>query len=129
MRELLSGIFKLKPENKQLRLKFADLSVTNDIMTEAIEISKKIELLKQVRSVLDTCDREMIGFIRKQEPTLAVDIQRLMMASVDKRFESNGVKSKVESSELGAENQLRFMKRSLFCSWLSKRCFRCRSKT
>ena len=49
IRELLSEISKLKLENKQLKFKVADLSVTNDIMAEAIEISKKRELLKQVK--------------------------------------------------------------------------------
>jgi hypothetical protein len=49
IRELLSEISKLKLENKQLKFKVADLSVTNDIMAEAIEISKKREFLKQVK--------------------------------------------------------------------------------
>jgi transposase-like protein len=49
IRELISEISKLKLENKQLKFKVADLSVTNDIMAEAIEISKKRDLLKQVK--------------------------------------------------------------------------------
>ena len=49
IRELLSEISKLKLENRQLKFKVADLSVTNDIMAEAIEISKKRELLKQAK--------------------------------------------------------------------------------
>lgn len=49
IRELLSEITVLKSENKQLKFKVADLAVTNDILTEAIEISKKRELLKQAQ--------------------------------------------------------------------------------
>jgi transposase-like protein len=41
IRGLISEISKLKLENEHLKFKVADLSVTNDIMTEAIEISKK----------------------------------------------------------------------------------------
>jgi regulator of replication initiation timing len=41
IRDLISEISKLKLENKHLKFKVADLSVTNDIMAEAIEISKK----------------------------------------------------------------------------------------
>jgi putative transposase len=37
---------------------------------------------------LDTCDREVIEFIGKQEPILAADVQSLMIASVEKRFDS-----------------------------------------
>jgi transposase-like protein len=48
IRELLLEISKLKNENKHLKVKVADLTVSNDIMTEAIAIAKKRELLKQV---------------------------------------------------------------------------------
>lgn len=48
VRELLLEISKLKTENTHLKVKVADLSVTNDILTDAIEISKKRALLKQV---------------------------------------------------------------------------------
>lgn len=36
--------------------------------------------------VLDTCDREAIGFIARREPVLAVDVQSIMIESVEKRF-------------------------------------------
>jgi putative transposase len=36
--------------------------------------------------VLDTCDREIIGFITKREPILAGDVQSIMIESVEKRF-------------------------------------------
>ena len=36
--------------------------------------------------VLDTCDREAIGFIARREPILAVDVQSIMIESVEKRF-------------------------------------------
>lgn len=36
--------------------------------------------------VLDTCDREAIGFIAKREPILAEDVQSIMVESVEKRF-------------------------------------------
>ena len=36
--------------------------------------------------VLDTCDREVIGFIVKLVPILAVDVQSLMVECVEKRF-------------------------------------------
>ena len=49
VRELILEISKLKSENKQLKFKVADLAVTNDILTDAIEIAKKRELLKQAR--------------------------------------------------------------------------------
>jgi hypothetical protein len=49
VRELLLENSKLKGENKQLKIKVADLAVTNDILAEAIEIAKKTELLKQVK--------------------------------------------------------------------------------
>jgi transposase-like protein len=49
IRELLSEISSLKNQNKQLKVKVADLSVTNDILTEAIEIAKKRTLLKQAQ--------------------------------------------------------------------------------
>ena len=48
VRELLNEIAELKKENKQLKVKVADLSVGNDILTEAIEIQKKRNLLKQL---------------------------------------------------------------------------------
>jgi len=35
---------------------------------------------------LDTCDREAISFIAKTAPILAVDVQSLMIESVEKRF-------------------------------------------
>ena len=47
VRELLLEISTLKSQNKHLKVKVADLSVTNDILTEAINISKKKALLKQ----------------------------------------------------------------------------------
>ena len=49
IKELLLEISKLKSENKQLKFKVADLAVSNDILNEAIEISKKRELLKQAQ--------------------------------------------------------------------------------
>jgi transposase-like protein len=49
IRELLLEITRLKSENKQLKCKVADLAVSNDILNEAIEISKKRELLKQAQ--------------------------------------------------------------------------------
>lgn len=36
--------------------------------------------------VLDTCDREAIRFIAKTEPILAIDVQSIMIESVEKRF-------------------------------------------
>ena len=48
VRELLSEIAALKNENKQLKVKVADLTVGNDILNEAIEIQKKRNLLKQL---------------------------------------------------------------------------------
>ena len=36
--------------------------------------------------VLDTCDREVIQFTAKTEPILAVDVQSIMVESVEKRF-------------------------------------------
>ena len=48
-RELLFEVTKLKTENKLLKCKVADLAVSNDILHEAIEISKKRELLKQAK--------------------------------------------------------------------------------
>ena len=36
--------------------------------------------------VLDTCDREVIGVIAKTSPILAVDVQSIMVESVEKRF-------------------------------------------
>jgi transposase-like protein len=49
IKELLSEISNLKTENKQLKVKVADLAVSNDILTDAIEISKKRQLLKQAQ--------------------------------------------------------------------------------
>ena len=49
IRELLREISSLKTENKQLKVKVADLAVSNDILTEAIEISKKRILLKRAQ--------------------------------------------------------------------------------
>ncbi len=48
VRELLTEIENLKKENKQLKIKVADLAVGNDIMTEAIAIQKKRNLLRQL---------------------------------------------------------------------------------
>jgi putative transposase len=36
--------------------------------------------------ILDTCDREVIGFIARPTPILAVDVQSLMVVCVEKRF-------------------------------------------
>ena len=47
VRELLLENTKLKTENTHLKIKVADLSVSNDILTDAIEIAKKRTLLKQ----------------------------------------------------------------------------------
>lgn len=49
IRELFREISSLKTENKQLKVKVADLAVSNDILTEAIEISKKRILLKRAQ--------------------------------------------------------------------------------
>lgn len=49
IRELFREISSLKTENKQLKVKVADLAVSNDILTEVIEISKKRILLKQAQ--------------------------------------------------------------------------------
>ena len=51
IRELINEIAELKKENKQLKVKVADLAVGNDILTEAIEIQKKRNLLKQLGSL------------------------------------------------------------------------------
>ena len=48
VRELLLEIADLKKENKQLKVKVADLAVGNDIMAEAIAIQKKRNLLRQL---------------------------------------------------------------------------------
>ena len=48
IRELINEIAELKKENKQLKVKVADLVVGNDILTEAIDIQKKRNLLKQL---------------------------------------------------------------------------------
>ena len=47
VRELLFENTKLKTENIHLKIKVADLSVSNNILTDAIEIAKKRTLLKQ----------------------------------------------------------------------------------
>jgi transposase-like protein len=47
VRELILEISKLKTENTYLKVKVADLAVTNDILSDAIEIAKKRTLLKQ----------------------------------------------------------------------------------
>ena len=47
IKELLLEIRNLKSENKNLKIKVADLAVSNDILTDAIEIAKKREILKQ----------------------------------------------------------------------------------
>lgn len=49
IQELILEISKLKAENKQLKFKVADLAVSNDILTDALEIAKKRELLKQAK--------------------------------------------------------------------------------
>ena len=41
-----------------------------------------------VMFALDTCDREVIEYIAKKEPMIAADVQSLMIASVEKRFNS-----------------------------------------
>lgn len=48
-RELILENSKLKSELKHLKVTVADLSVKNNILTDAIEISKKMELLEQVK--------------------------------------------------------------------------------
>ena len=49
IKQLIAEITSLKGENKQLKVKVADLAVTNDILTDAIDIAKKRALLKQVQ--------------------------------------------------------------------------------
>jgi transposase len=49
IKELLLEISSLKKENRQLKVKVADLSVSNDILSDAIEIAKKRHLLKQAQ--------------------------------------------------------------------------------
>lgn len=48
IRELLQEISNLKNENKLLKLKVADLSISNDIKTEALDIVKKRAIMKQL---------------------------------------------------------------------------------
>ena len=48
VRELILENSKLKSEIKQLKIKVADLAVSNDILTDAMAIAKKRALLKQV---------------------------------------------------------------------------------
>lgn len=38
--------------------------------------------------ILDTCDREIIGFIAKSEPIHASDVQSLLIEAVEKRFDA-----------------------------------------
>lgn len=49
IRELVLENSRLKSENSKLKIKIADLAVSNDILTDAIEISKKREFLKQAQ--------------------------------------------------------------------------------
>lgn len=48
IRELLTENASLKKEVKQLKVKVADLAVGNDILTDAIEIQKKRNLLREL---------------------------------------------------------------------------------
>ena len=50
VKELLQEISKLKQENNHLKIKVADLAVSNDILNDAMEILKKRDLLKAVQS-------------------------------------------------------------------------------
>jgi len=59
IRELLREISSLKIENKQLKVKVADLAVSNDILTDAIEISKKRTLLKQAQLLEKSKNRKI----------------------------------------------------------------------
>lgn len=49
-----------------------------------------------VAFALDTCDREVIRYIAKTEPILAVDIQALMLMSVEARFDGLNVPRKIQ---------------------------------
>jgi transposase-like protein len=49
IRELLLENSKLKTDIKHLKCKVADLAVSNDILTDAIDIIKKRDLLKQAQ--------------------------------------------------------------------------------
>lgn len=49
IKELLFEIASLKQENKKLKVKVADLSVSNDILTDALDIVKKRALLRQAQ--------------------------------------------------------------------------------
>ena len=49
IRELLCEIQRLKNENKSLKTKVGDLSISNDILNDALDIAKKRALLKQVQ--------------------------------------------------------------------------------
>lgn len=60
IRKLLLEIKSLKSENNQLKIKVADLSVSNDILTDAIDISKKRALLKQVQLVENSKNQKNI---------------------------------------------------------------------
>lgn len=42
-----------------------------------------------VMFVLDTCDREVIGYLAKIEPMHATDVQSIMIEAVEKRFSTN----------------------------------------
>jgi transposase-like protein len=48
LRELIAENSKLKKEIKQLKYKVADLSVSNDILNDALEIAKKNAILEQI---------------------------------------------------------------------------------
>jgi putative transposase len=69
--------------------------------------------------VLDTCDREVIGFIAKTTPILAVDVQSVMIESVEGRFQQTraplsiqfltdrgSIYRAIETKRLGAELNL-----------------------
>ena len=54
VKELFKEIDQLKKENKNLKVKVADLSIGNDILKDALDIVKKKELIKQVMSELNS---------------------------------------------------------------------------
>jgi len=49
IRELVGENKTLKQQINYLKIKVADLSVTNDILADAIEIAKKTQILKQAK--------------------------------------------------------------------------------
>ena len=49
IRELVGENKTLKQQINYLKIKVADLSVTNDILADAIEIAKKTQMLKQAK--------------------------------------------------------------------------------